>query len=261
MVDRFDLNQFIEDNVHSPGGFTSSTLGDLATFTQKQDLDPVQRMAFEKLLKACSQPYPNPDEVLSTLKIVSSQIPVLTQLPDQKLISSLKKKLTMEFTYARERARLSSSSTKEEKDLVDSKLFQFTGAVMILEYNISVFLSYRDADSAVRSQMYSDVTIENIGFSAPGIRTSVENQNTLTLFILKILDDQTREEILLAYQRFSDRILSAKPASQEVLEALRDFIQSLLPHFIHRGITQFSNLFPEKYHLHSFQEVDGLLKV
>jgi hypothetical protein len=255
MPQSFDVNQFLRENIKKIGGFSSSTLDELELFIKSGTFDAVQRSILEKLLTVCRQPDPETDQVVSAIKLLSYQKPILNTPMDPSLLQALKDKIDLNRIFSKERERLSSESSQKKKE-IDEKLFAFSGAVMVLEYYVSVYLAYLRADLQTRTRMYTDSVIDNIGFSAPGIRESAQNGNVLRLFILRILDDRPREALLQSFQEFAQRTQAAAPGSEEVLFIIRDFIKALLPHFYAKGITKFSSLFPTMYSFESIQEFE-----
>jgi hypothetical protein len=257
----FDVNRFLTSIVRSQTGTAAAkkVLDELQEFSQNDALDPVQKSALQKLFHSLNEPHPTSEGVLSALEVVSFQKPILKEPPSPRIIAALKKKLVIENAFLQERERTSFGKTDQERYEADMELFQFAGLVTIFEYNVSLFLTYRNADQQTRAWMYTSPVIDNLGFTAPGIRAGVENEKTLSTFILRILDEGTRPDLVKAYAEFKDRILKAEPTSDAVTEALAKFISDMLPHFYKRGIIKFSDLFPESYGMTSLNELEPLL--
>lgn len=257
----FDINLLITNLVKSPiGTVPKKSLQEIKDFSEKTDLDSVQRLAFEKLLRSLADHRASVVEVMSALELVSYQRMILREPIDQKLVRALIRKLQTERVIVGDRERALAIKSAQEKQAADLELFRFVGLVIILEYNVSLFLTYKSAGLDARKRLYSDEVIDTIGFTAPGIRAGVENEKTLASFILKILDEDTRNDLMRSYAEFTQRIFTAKPGEDSVAVGLAGFILDLIPHFYARGITELSDLFPESYGLHSLKEVEDICR-
>ncbi len=149
--------------------------------------------------------------------------------------------------YAKERAQLKAKISAEEQHAYDFRLFQNEGMVYCLAFHLALYKAIQDAvDDAGRRQLIDSPEI-NLGFGGlPGLKKDFEQDEVLTKFVFKILDDSLRERLINVYYQ-AKAMVSHEESLVVVMEGFKTWLTALMAAFEQVGIDRFSSEFFKPY--------------
>lgn len=220
--------------------------------------DPVAKKAGEKLLTALQAVPLDLGQLVDAIDILSHQKKILTTPFDSRLLTDLRVKFDAEKSIKQERLELAKGKSVHELSQLDKRLFEQVGLVNFFEYYVAILITYQKADRQTQDMMFRSEVIRNLGFSAPGIVAGLQNDKGVTTFIYRIQNDQDRKDLSDLYFTFKQKILSSEGDPTTVVTAITFFLNGLLPVFLRYGVTNFSDLMPEKFQVYTLDQVTSL---
>ena len=182
-----------------------------------------------------------------------SKIFLLSQVDNKKIEEF--KKLSQSFlqraqnlnNFATKRQSIKKRLAEKEIEETDKNLFKNEGINYCLEYYLAVYKKIEDLESLEEKEEFIQAPEVNLGFgNLPGIKKDFEQDESLVKFILLILDDELREELIIDYYRCKI-IIDEETDIEKISRALKIFIHHLLISFDKQGIDQLTSNFFKPY--------------
>ncbi len=150
------------------------------------------------------------------------------------------------FSYYRaSRAKFSFDAT--QKKSYDEKLFANEGTFYCLEYYLSVYKKLTELKDATEKKKFLEAEEINLGFgNLPGLKADFTNDEILKKFILLILEDMTRERLLISYYACKN-ILTDETSADAFEKVFKKFIYYLLLSFDENHVEKLSSAFLKPY--------------
>jgi len=164
-----------------------------------------------------------------------------------------------EEILARERERVKATMSKDEQAAYDRRLFELEGMMYCLEYYLTLYKAIIDApDELVKRKIIESTEVDCGSGKIPGLWFDFNQDEVLQKFILKILNNDLRQELKTAYYTTKEKIVKIKLTCdkqdscqafyedvtlEEVVAAFKDLIKAFIAAFQKVGIEQLSSYF------------------
>ena len=158
----------------------------------------------------------------------------------KKLSANFQARASEFNAFKKKRAAISKNLNKKEQVEYDSRLFQNEGISYCLEYYLSIYKQLSKFTSEKEKQTFIEVETINLGHgNLPGLKKDLAEDESLHKFILLILNDEIRNELVRAYYNYK--------LSTDIEKALGRFILELLTIFEKQGIENLTSTFLKPY--------------
>ena len=149
------------------------------------------------------------------------------------------------FTNGRE--QLKATLPLDQQQAFDLRLFQNEGMTYCLAFHLALYKAIQDVPGEEQKRQLIDGKEINLGFGGlPGLKLDFEQDEVLTKFILKILNDDLRSGLLKAYYEAKVSIVEQVSVT-EVIHAFRQWLTALIAAFQKIGIDRFISDFFKPY--------------
>lgn len=243
--------------------------GALATVAEGIEAGTGVRENIERLVEIFKTDQPNEYElsrlILHTAEFFKEQVDTLST-EDQKMvftfISDSKKfydrAQTAEF-LGREREKIKTTMPVDQQIVHDRRLFELEGMMYCLEYYLTLYKAIFDAPNESAKRKVIESTEIDCGYGEiPGLWIDFDKDEVLQKFILKILDNDLRQDLETAYYTTKEKVAKIKMICDkqgvcsvvyesvtldEVIAAFKELIKVFITAFQKVGIEQLSSYF------------------
>jgi len=159
----------------------------------------------------------------------------------------------------RERDRVKTTSSLTQQTAHDRRLFELEGMMYCLEYYLTLYKAILDApDDSAKRKVIESTEIDCGYGEIPGLWIDFDKDEVLQKFILKILDNDLRQELAAAYYTAKEKVAKIKMSCdkqgscqasydgvtiEEVTVAFKQLIKTFIVAFQKVGIEQLSSYF------------------
>ncbi|NQV13161.1 MAG: hypothetical protein HQ530_02560 [Parcubacteria group bacterium] len=181
-------------------------------------------------------------KIFTLTKINSGELEIFQSLAQKFL------KRTQTFaSYDQKRQAIKKNLAEDRQSETDLNLFKNEGISYCLEYYLAIFKNIEDFTTEQEKKDFIEAPEVNLGFGdLPGIKEDFVREESLTKFILLILNDEIREELITDYYRCKI-VIDNEEDSEKIEKALKQFICQLLLSFDKQGVEQLTSLFFKPY--------------
>lgn len=152
-----------------------------------------------------------------------------------------------EEKFKKLRMSVAQKMDEKQRQAYDLKLFQNEGTGYFLEYYLAFYHALSKTRGDKRKKDFLGAKEVNLGFgNLPGLRQDLIYDESLNKFVLLVLDDRTREDLLYYYCDLKILVLGTD-GSLIVQRKLQDFIYGILLVFEEKGIKTLTSRFFEPY--------------
>ncbi len=227
------------------------------------------RENIEHLVEVLQADKPNEADLAKTIfntaeffKEQTANLPELEKISVLSFIRDSKKfydRTQTEEILTRERERIRITLSIEQQAAHDRRLFELEGMMYCLEYYLTLYKAVIDAPDEMTKRKFIESSEISFDFGVlPGLWTDFDKDEVLQKFILKILDNNLRQELKTAYYTTKEKIVKIKLACdkqgacqafyedvtlEEVVSAFKDLIKAFIAAFQKVGIEQLSSYF------------------
>ena len=165
----------------------------------------------------------------------------------QNLAQAFLKRVRNENKFQELRAKLIHALSLKQQKEYDQKLFNNEGINYCLEYYLSFYKSLADLKATAQKKEFINAQEVDLGFGkVVGLKKDLEQDESLTKFILLILNDATRLELINHYYNIKNVVLKFEDVNI-IEKSLKDFILMLFFVFQKQGITKLTSTFFTPY--------------
>ncbi len=165
----------------------------------------------------------------------------------KNLLGIFRNRVNNEEKFRSLRGKLLKNMSPEKSAEYDVKLFKNEGMNYCLVYYVSVYKALSELNTPEEKRKFieaEEVRLENGGL--PGIKQDFKNDESLNKFILLILKDDLRDNLIDVFYNCKETILGDD--NPEVIERkLKEYIYELILAFEKQGIKQLSSKFFSPY--------------
>lgn len=166
----------------------------------------------------------------------------------------------LEETHSKKRASLKQSQDAAAQQKYDMELFLNEGTSYSLEYYLAVHKAVKGFSSPEEQAAFLQADEIDLGFGKlPGLKVDLLDNESLSKFILKILDDSAREKLERIYYSFRMAYFEQQTPEQ-IIVSMEEFLYHFLMIFKELGINQLSSKLLLKPYGDNPQ-VDDLIKI
>lgn len=179
-------------------------------------------------------------------RISGIENPKLKEYED--LVGKFVKRAQQFESYKFQRDTIKSEKTLEQTKILDFKLIQSVGIGYVLEYYLAVHKILQEKKTDQEKLDFINIKEINLGFGGlPGLKQDLEQDESLNKFILLILDDNLREELLRYYFWIKIQFHENPTDLTKVELVLTQWIIALLKEFNQVGVVALSSVFFKPY--------------
>ncbi len=165
--------------------------------------------------------------------------------------------------HRRQRVQLKEKLSDEEQVEYDLKLFKNEGMIYCLEYYLALYKTMQDAEDVNLKKKYIEADNIDLGFGdLPGLKSSFKDDEILTKFVYKILNDEIREAFMPSYLILKDELekihincdkqgncnVAYEDTSVEaVIDLFKKFLHTMIELYQQVGIDQLASVFFSPY--------------
>jgi len=150
--------------------------------------------------------------------------------------------------FKKQRLLAKEAKTQEQQESQDLELIRGVGVGYVLEYYLSIYKLLQDKQADAQKLEFINTKEINLGFGGlPGLKQDFEQDESLTKFLLQILDDNLREELLRSYFWLKIQFEENPDDAKKIESALRQWIIVLLFEFKKAGMVALTSLFFKPY--------------
>jgi len=181
-------------------------------------------------------------KIFSVAKVESAELELFENLTQKFL-----RRVQTHNNYSQKRQAVKNNLALEKQAEVDANLFKNEGISYCLEYYLAMFKQLEDLGTAVEKKNFIEAQQINLGFGdLPGLKEDFRKEESLTKFILLVLNDEARAKLLMDYYRCKIAIDDEEDPSK-IERVLKQFIYFLLLSFHEQGVDQLTSAFFKPY--------------
>lgn len=165
----------------------------------------------------------------------------------QELTDIFVKRVQRDQVFADKRTGLRASQSADEQQALTHRLFCNEGISYCMEFYLAVYKQLSDLPDETGKMQFLQAKEIDLGHGTlPGLHHDLTTDESLTKFILLILDDTARDRLVRSYYKFKLSVHEQTSATVQE-ESLREFLIELLVQFQQQGIHQLTSNFLQPY--------------
>jgi hypothetical protein len=166
----------------------------------------------------------------------------------EELVGKFVKRVQQFDSYKSQRDKINQEKNPEQIKATDFKHIQGVGIGYVLEYYLAIYKILQEKKTDQEKLDFINTKEINLGFGGlPGLRQDFEQDESLNKFILLILDDNLREELLRNYYWIKIQFMENPNDLLKIEQALKQWIAVLLKEFEKVGVVSLTSIFFKPY--------------
>lgn len=166
----------------------------------------------------------------------------------EDLVGEFVKRAQLFDNYKNQRDKIKQEKTLEQTKAADFKLIQGVGIGYILEYYLAVYKTLQEKKTDQEKMDFINAKEINLGFGGlPGLKQDMEQDESLNKFILLILDDQMRDNLIEFYYLLKREVVKIEQNFEDINKVLKSWIKVLLEEYNKAGVIELTSQFFKPY--------------